>query len=154
MLYKHICWIGPIHSWCLYKRSCLRHQESLMQVRANRTNHRPCHTETCGLGLFLFRFILLFWENPTYLIRVLQDFHQPLLAYFILSLFPFPSCLATNCFLYWMIIISETLPGCIHTWKSTCLLLLVLSFRENVTMYPFPWPLRNLSVSHNKNEPS
>lgn len=58
---------------------------------------------TQRLILFLFRFILLLGVNPTYLIRALQDFHQPLLSYFILYMFPFPSYLATKCFLYWMI---------------------------------------------------
>lgn len=97
------------------------------------------------------------WVNPTYLISSAGS-----ISYFLLhSLYVFSLIFGHQMFPLLNGCISEAIPGFIHTWKSTCLLLLVLSFTKTWQYIPFCDYFSNfkmgskyLPVSLNKNESS
>lgn len=101
--------------------------ESQMQVTARWTNHRSCShkdLQSCFISLQIY---FALWVKPTYLISSAGSISSFLLHSLCVS---FSLIFGHQMFPLLNDYISEAPPGFIHTWKSTCLLFLVLSFTK------------------------
>lgn len=104
-----------------------------MQVTARWTNRRSGSHEDLQSCFVSLQIYFALWVNPTYLISSARSISSFLLH----SLYVFSLIFGHQMFPLLNGYISEALPGFIHTWKSTCLLLLVLSFTKTWQYIPF-----------------